>query len=103
METVGKWLEGIGAWWANLPSLPDLGLPQPSDADVLLVVATVLVAIGAMVLVSAWVEKRMSWTALLALVLGAAIFFWVWETDREGTGWISIPEAFVEMVARILR
>lgn len=103
MEAIAGALQAVQDWWAGLPPIPDLDLPAPGDADVLVVVSTVLLAIGVMATVAAWVDKRVSWAGLFAMMLAAALMFWVWEADRDDFGWISIPEAFVEMVARVLR
>ncbi|SDY79403.1 hypothetical protein SAMN05444004_103154 [Jannaschia faecimaris] len=86
-----------------MPAVPDLDLPVPSDPDLLLAIATVVAALGLMGLMTGWVEKQLSHVSLLAALIGAALFFWVWETDRESFGWIALPEAFIELVARVLR
>ncbi|GIT90973.1 hypothetical protein JANAI62_14280 [Jannaschia pagri] len=103
METVAGWWAAVQAWWAAVPPVPPLGLPAPGDPDVLIVIGTVVLAVGMMGFVSGWVERRVSWASVFALLLAAALFVWVWEPNREEFGWISIPEAFVEMVARVIR
>ncbi|MGB3408930.1 MAG: hypothetical protein WBA67_15720 [Jannaschia sp.] len=103
METVAGVREAVGDWWAALPRIPDLNLPAPGDPDALIVVATIILAIGLMGLVSGWVDSRVSSVSVFAVFLAAALVFWVWDVDRDGFGWLTIPEAFVEMVARILR
>ncbi|UWQ18570.1 hypothetical protein [Jannaschia sp. M317] len=103
MEALAGFLTAVRNWWASLPGIPPLGLPVPGDPEVLIVIATVLLALGLTALISGWVEKRLSWVAVFTIVLSAALFFWVWEGDRDGFGWISVPEAFVELVARVLR
>ena len=103
MDAVVAAWQAVQTWWDGIPALPDLDLPNPGDPDVLIVVATVLLAIGLMTFVAGWVDKRLSWSGVFSTFLALALLFWVWEADREGFGWISIPEAFVEMVARALR
>lgn len=103
MEQLGTTLDGLRDWWAGLPPLPDLGLPDPGDADVLTVVATVVTGLALMGLISAWVEKRLSILSLAALIFGCATFFWLWEVDREAFTFLSVPEAFIELLARVVR
>lgn len=103
METVEGVLASIATAWAALPPIPDLDLPTPPDAALLTVIATMVVALGFMGLVTGWVERRLSLISVVSLLFGAVLFFWIWEADREGYGWISIPESFIELVARVLR
>lgn len=103
MEGLDGFLDSLAQAWAGIPPLPDLGLPGPPDPPLLIVIATLVSALGIMGLVTGWVEKRLSAMSLGATVLGIALFVWVWETDRDGFGWLSVPEAFVELVARVLR
>ncbi|MEM7642795.1 MAG: hypothetical protein AAF366_09725 [Pseudomonadota bacterium] len=103
MDDATAWIEAASAWWAGLPPVPSLGLPPPPDPDVLIAIGTVVTGLAAMGLVSAWVEKRLSLVSVFALLFGLALFLWVWEADREAWALIRIPEAFVELVARILR
>ncbi|WP_339646134.1 hypothetical protein [Jannaschia helgolandensis] len=103
MDQVGDAVQTLRDWWAGLPPFPDLGLPAPGDPAVLTVVATMVTGLALMGLVTAWVERRLSLTSLAAFILGCALFFWLWETDREGFRFLSVPEAFVEMVARVIR
>lgn len=103
MEQVSGALQAVRDWWAGLPPIPDLDLPGPGDPAVLTVVATLVSGLAVMGLITAWVEKRFSPISMGVLILGAALFFWLWEVDREGFGLLSVPEAFVEIVARILR
>lgn len=103
METVEGVLASIAAAWAALPPIPDLDLPPPPDVALLTVVATVVTALGFMGLVTGWVEKRLSLISLASLLFGAVLFFWVWEAEREDFGWLAVPEAFIELVARALR
>lgn len=83
--------------------LRDLDLPVPGDPAVLIVIAAVTSALGLLGLVAGWVEGRLSVASLLSALLGAALFLWMWEIDRAGFGPMSVPMAFVEIVARILR
>lgn len=103
MEAVEGALAGIAAVWAALPPVPDLGLPPPPDVALLTAIATVVAALGFMGLMTGWVEKRLSLVSVASLVFGAVLFFWVWEAGREDFGWLSVPEAFIELVARVLR
>lgn len=103
MEVVEGVLTTIKQGWAAVPAFPDLGLPRPSDPDLLIVIACVVAALGFMGLMTGWVEKRLSRVSLLATVFGLALFFWVWETDREDFRWIALPEAFIELIARVWR
>lgn len=103
MEAVEGFLTSIAEGWAALPGIPDLGLPAPADPPLLIVIATLVTALGIMGVMTGWVEKRLSLVSLMAALFGAALFFWVWEADREAFGFIAIPEAFIELVARILR
>lgn len=103
METAAGVWTSITDWWAGLPAVPDLDLPAPGDPDLMIVIATVLLALGLTALISAWIDRRRSLIAMLVTLLALAMVFWVWEADRDGFGWIAIPEAFVEMVARVLR
>ena len=102
----GGWLAEaratLAGWWAAIPPVPDLSLPPVFDWAVVVVIATTLLAISATAVVSAWVERRTSWFGLFALAVAALLLFWVWEADRAVT-WTVVPEAFVEIVARILR
>ncbi|TFL20087.1 hypothetical protein [Jannaschia formosa] len=102
METLAAYWNAVAEWWAGLPEIPDLGLPAPGDPDLLLVIATVLLGLGLTVTVSAWIERRRSWIGVFVTLLAVAMFLWVWEADREGFGWVRVPEAFVEMIARML-
>ena len=105
-SAAGAWLAeawaALTAGWAALPPAPDLDLPPVFDWAVVVVIATTLLAISATAVVSGWVERRTSWFSLFALAVAAALFFWVWEANRTVT-WTAVPEAFVEIVARILR
>ena len=92
----------LSAWWAGLPPLGDLDLPPVADWAVTIVIATVLLALAASALVTGWVDRRVSWAGLFTLVVSAGLFFWVWEADRD-VGLSVVPEAFVEVVARIIR
>ncbi|WP_179378927.1 hypothetical protein [Jannaschia marina] len=103
MEEVEGALDGLSGAWAGIPALPDLGLPAPADPLLLVAIATIVSAFGLLGLVTGWVERRLSVAALFAALLGAALFFWVWETDRAAFDWLIVPEAFIELVARILR
>ena len=96
METVADLL-------AAIPRVPDLDLPTPADPDLLIVVATFVTMLGLLGLASGWVEQRLSKISLTSTLFGAALFFWVWETDRDGFGWIALPEAFIEIIARLVR
>lgn len=103
MEQIAGALQALRDWWASLPPIPDLGLPAPGDPAVLTVVATMVTGLALMGLVTAWVERRLSLISLVAVIFGFALFFWLWETDRDGFHFLSVPEAFVEMVARVIR
>jgi hypothetical protein len=103
VETAAALWERLGAGWEATPPLPDLGLPPPGDPAVVTVVGAVLAAIGALGLVTGWVDRRVSWAGLFSLALGAAMLAWVWEADRPAWDALTVPRAFVEMVARVLR
>ncbi|MEL7183103.1 MAG: hypothetical protein AAFY65_10055 [Pseudomonadota bacterium] len=103
METLADIWANLAAWWANVPPLPDLGLPAPGDPSILIVIATSLLAMGLVAVLSAWVETRLSWAGLFATVLALALFVWVWEPDRAAFTFLTIPEAFVDLVARLIR
>lgn len=103
MEAIAAALQAVRDWWASVPPIPDVDIPAPGDPDAMIVVSTVVFAVGMMGFVSGLVDKRISLAGIFALLLAAVLMLWVWENDREGFGWISIPEAFVEMVARIVR
>ncbi|SFJ09057.1 hypothetical protein [Jannaschia pohangensis] len=103
MDWLAAVLSDLSDWWAGLPPVPDLGLPDPGDAAVLTVVATVVSGLGVTGLFSGWAERRFSVISLGSLILGLVLFFWIWEVNREAFDWLSVPEAFVEMVARVLR
>ncbi|MCK0167881.1 hypothetical protein MWU52_10005 [Jannaschia sp. S6380] len=92
-----------GVWWAKFPALPNLGLPPPGDPDVMVVVSVVLAAMGLTALLSARIDGRRSYASLFATGLAAALMAWVWESDREGFGWLTVPMAFVELLARVIR
>jgi hypothetical protein len=83
-------------------AVPDLPLPVVPDPDLFIVIATVLLALGLTGVVSAASERRASVLSILAVLLSLALFVWIWEADREAFGWIAIPEAFIEMVARFV-
>jgi len=102
METLAAYWTGLAEWWAGLSEIPDLDLPVPGDPDLMIVIATVLLALGLAVTLSTAIERRLSWTGMVVTLLAAAMFFWLWEIDREEFGWVSVPEAFVEMIARAL-
>jgi len=103
MDWLAALLSDLSDWWATLPSVPPLGLPDPGDAAVLTVVATVVTGLGITGLFSGWAERRFSVISFGSLLFGLVLFFWIWEVDRDGFGWLSVPNAFVEMVARVLR
>ncbi len=103
METLAEWWSGWADWWASLPPTPEMPLPPPGDTDVITVVATVLLGLGTMGVVAAWVEGRFSSISAGTAVLALVMFYWVWDADRENWSFIRIPEAFVEMVARVIR
>ena len=81
----------------------DLEVPAPFDPALLTVLATLLWGFGVTGLVTGWVDRRTSLTSLVATATGALIFVWLWGADRDGFRPISVPHAFVEIVARILR
>ncbi|WGH79827.1 hypothetical protein [Jannaschia ovalis] len=103
MEAAERLFSSLAAWWAEVPPIPDLPLPHPGDVDVLIVVATVVLLLGAAGLVSAWADGRRSAISLGAVLVGAALFFWAWEVERTGFDLARVPNAFVEMVARAIR
>ena len=103
MDRIGDILDGLGARWQAWEGIPDLPLPEPVDPSVLLVVATVLFGLGLMGVVTAWVDRRFSLVSLLLLLLSFVIYVWVWDGDRDGVTLISVPHAFVDVIARILR
>ncbi|MEM8851647.1 MAG: hypothetical protein AAGE03_16650 [Pseudomonadota bacterium] len=103
MDHLTAWIEALSSWWAALPPVPTLGLPPPPDPDALIAIGTIVTGLAAMGLVSAWVEKRLSLVSVFALLFGLVLFLWIWDADREAWGLIRIPEAFVELVARIIR
>ncbi|PWJ21978.1 hypothetical protein [Jannaschia seohaensis] len=103
MEALAALWARVTEGWAGLPSLPPLGLPAPPDPDLLIVIATSLMALGLTAALSARIDGRRSWAGRFAVILSAGMFFWVWEAARSGFGWTTIPAAFVEVAARILR
>ena len=97
---VWTWLSvNVGGFFGDMP---DYDLPDVPDWPVTIVIATTLLALSLSGLFSGWAERRISWQGLFAFIVAAGLFFWVWEADRTKT-WRLIPEAFVEVAARILR
>ena len=104
VEAGGAWADlaaGVSAWWAGA-GLPDPDLPPPPDPAVVVVIGTVVGGLGLAALATGWVERRLSWAGLFAAAVGLGLLLWAWDADR-GAGPGLIPEAFVEVVARILR
>lgn len=75
----------------------------PGDPTLVTVAATVLSAFGTMGLAAAWVEGRLSKLALGNFLLGTVLFLWLALSTSDGFDPVAIPEAFVELIARILR
>ena len=94
---MGDRLTGIGV------KLPHLPLPPPGDPDLVTVIGSVVLALGLMGLVTGWVDRRLAWLPLLSALIGAALLVWVWDADRGAFGVLTVPTAFVEIVARIVR
>lgn len=103
MEAAARARDAVRAWWAGLPPLPDPDLPAPGDPAIVIVAGTVVLALGLMGWLTARVEGRRSLVSLGAVLVGAGLLLWVWDADREGFGWLSVPTAFVEMLARVVR
>ncbi|WP_299812821.1 hypothetical protein [uncultured Jannaschia sp.] len=82
--------------------LPDPDLPPPGDPALVAVLASVLVVLGLVGVVSAWAERRFSWSGFASLLAGATLFIWLWEAERAFDP-MSVPEAFIEVLARIVR
>ncbi|WP_299647849.1 hypothetical protein [uncultured Jannaschia sp.] len=82
--------------------LPDLDLPPPGDPALLTVLASLLAVLGLVGLVAAWAERRVSWLSVLTLIVAAALFVWLWDAERAFDP-MSVPEAFIEMLARFIR
>lgn len=103
MERLGEWAERVGALWSRLPPVPNPDLPAPGAPDIVTVAAAILVVLGLLGLVTGLTRGRLARLPLLAALVGAGLFFWLWDADREGFGPRSVPEAFVETAARVIR
>ena len=84
-------------------SVPDLPLPRSGDPDIVLVAATLLFGLGLTGLVMAWVDRRLSVASAGTFLLSIMMFVWMAGTLDDPVGPIRISEAFVEVLARILR
>lgn len=103
MERLGEMAERVRALWDRLPPVPGPALPPPGAPALVTVAATILAALGLMGLVTGWAGGRLARLPLLAALVGAGLFLWLWDADREGFGPGSISEAFVDTAARVLR
>ena len=99
-------LGALADLWADLAGLLAglaARLPEPADPALLLVAATLLAGFAALRILSRRIDRRGAPVALLALLFGLGLFLWVWASDREGFGWLTVPGAFVEVAARLTR
>lgn len=103
MERLGEMAERAAAFWAGLPPVPSLDLPAPGDPVLVTVGASILAALGLMGLVTGWADRRVARLPLLSALVGAALLAWVWDADRDAFDAMTVPMAFVEMTARVVR
>lgn len=103
MERLDDWAGRLAALWDRVPPVPDLPLPTPGAPGLVTVAATILVALGLMGLVTGWSGRRLARLPLLVTLIGAGLFVWLWDADRDGFGPRSVPEAFAEVAAQVLR
>ena len=76
-------------------------LPSIGDPALFIVLMTVLMALGASSVMSGWAERRFPWLGVLVTIVASCGFAWV-----ESQEWIAldtIPVAFVEILARLIR
>jgi hypothetical protein len=77
-------------------------LPPPHDPDLMVVVATIVGGLGLAAATNGWVERRVSKSGVFATLVGVLLLFWVWSAQQK-FGFEIIPEAFIEIIARIIR
>lgn len=83
--------------------IPELPLPPVPDPYLIVVLATCVLALGASAFLSGWAERRFSIIGFLVTLVGIALFVWIWDADRAAFGIATVPEAFIEIIARIIR
>ena len=76
-------------------------LPPIGDPALFIVLMTVLMALGASSVMSGWAERRFPWLGVLITIVASCGFAWV--GSQEGIALDTIPVAFVEILARLIR
>ena len=76
-------------------------LPPIGDPALFIVLMTVLMALGASSVISGWAERRFPWLGVLVTLIASGGFAWV--GLQEGITLDTIPVAFVEILARLIR
>ena len=78
-----------------------IDLPHLPDVELFTVLMTVLLALGASSFIAGWAERRFSLIGfgVTAIALGG----FVWVGQQEGFGLDTIPYAFIEITARLIR
>jgi hypothetical protein len=73
------------------------------DADILIVTATLVALFATSSIIAGWVERSVSWAALVSLAIGLGILAYVHLALRPGgLTFRDIPDAFVHVVAMVL-
>ena len=88
---------------ALLAALPAFDETVPGDPAIWIVGASVLAALGTMGLVTGWVDGRVARVPLLSTLAAACLLAWIRDADPEGFGPMTVPVAFVEVAARVVR
>ena len=103
MEGLRTALRALAELWADVGAFLEARLPDPADPALLLVAATLLAAFATLRILSLRIDGRGAPVAVLTLLFALALFLWVWASDREGFGWLTVPGAFVDVAARLTR
>lgn len=76
-------------------------LPPIGDPALFVVMMTVLLALGTSSVLAGWAERRVSWLGGVITVIAIAGFAWI--AHQEGIALATVPSAFVDILARLIR
>lgn len=73
------------------------------DPDIVIVIATLVGILSLSSLVAGWVDGRLSWRAVVSMVIALGLLAWVHLALRdEGLSIRAIPDAFIHVAAMVL-
>jgi hypothetical protein len=76
-------------------------MPPIPDPALIVVIVTVMWALGSSALLAGWAEGRVSRVGVAVGTVAVAGVFWIWQ--QMGLSLSTVPTAFIEITARIIR